>query len=105
MIMPAFRRSHPPASPLICCRQLLFKINDFLDLREKPRVDLRQAENLFNAEASPQRMPDEEDPFRIRNAQLARNNFPRQNITVSIHFRSDAPRFAVATDPAPANFQ
>ena len=33
------------------CRQFLLEIDDFLDLRQKPGVDLGELENLLNGEA------------------------------------------------------
>ena len=45
-------------------------------------------------------MPDEEDSFRIRNAELTGNHIARKNITVAVNFGSDSPRFSVAAEAA-----
>src|SRR5262245_25215215 len=86
-------------------RQLLLEIHNLLNLRQEPAVDLREVENLFDGEAGAESVADEEDAFGVGHAQFAADDIARQDVSVAIDFRADAPRFAVAAQAAAANFQ
>jgi len=82
---------------LVPCRcQLLLKIHDLLNLRQKPAVSLRQVEDFFDGQAGAEGMPDEEDAFGVGHAQLAADDIAGEDVAVAIGFRADAPGFAVA---------
>src|SRR5262245_6419988 len=86
-------------------RQFLLKIHNLLNLHEKPPVDLRQVENLLDAEAGAEGVADEEDAFGVGYAQFAADDVARQHVAVAIDFRADAPGLAVAAQAAAANLE
>lgn len=64
--------------------EFFLKIDDFLELRQEPAIDFRQVEDLVERVTGPHGVADEEDPFRIGDAELARDNLPRQDVPIAI---------------------
>jgi len=81
------------------CRQLLLEIHNLLYLHQKPAVNLREVENLFDGEAGAEGVADEEDAFGVGHTQFAADDVAREDVAVAIDFRADAPGFAVAAQP------
>src|SRR5437870_401514 len=52
-------------------RQFLLKTHNLLNLHQKPPVNSREIENLFDGEAGAQGVADEEDALGVGHAQLA----------------------------------
>ncbi len=86
-------------------RQFLLEIHDLFDLHQKPPVNLREVENLFDGEAGAEGVADEEDAFGVGHAEFAADDVARKDVAVAIDFRADAPGFAVAAQTAAANLQ
>ena len=86
---------------VFCRRQLLLKIHDLFDLHQKPAVNLCEVENLLDGEAGAEGVADEEDAFvPPRRDQFAADDVAREDVAVTIDFRANAPRFAVAAQAA-----
>src|SRR5260221_12157286 len=71
----------------------------------KPAVDSGQIKNLFQREAGAEGVADEKDALRVGHAQLAGDDFARENVAVAVNVVADAPGLAVAPETAPANLQ
>src|SRR5271169_3029968 len=87
------------------CRQFLLEVHDLLDLGQEPPVNLREIENLLDAEAGAQSVADEENPFGVRNAEFARDDLARKDIAVAVRLIANAPGLPVATHTRTANLE
>src|SRR5258706_6333962 len=94
-----------PVISILRPRQFFLKIHDLFDLHQKPAVNFREVEDLFNGQAGAQGVADEEDAFGVGHAQLAADDVAREDVAVAIDFRADAPGFAVAAQAAAADLQ
>src|SRR5262249_23686007 len=85
--------------------KFFFEIHDLFDLHQKPPVYFGQAKDFFNRESSSQRMTDEKDSLGIRDGEFSGNHVTGENVSVSVNFCSNSPRFAIAAQAAAANLQ
>src|ERR1022692_3291097 len=98
-------RTLAPPKSILRPGQFLLQIHDLLDLHEKPAVDFRQVENLFDGKSGAEGVADEENPLRVRHAQFAADDVMGEDVAVAIDFRADTPGFAVAAQAAAADFE
>src|SRR5437899_11317503 len=94
-----FHASHYPGS------QFLLKINNLLDLCQKPPVNFGELKDFFDGHSGAQRVADEKDALCVRHAQLLGDEFAREDVAVPVDFLTEAPRLAVAAQARAANFE
>src|SRR4051794_13066641 len=65
--------------------QHFLKIDDLLDLCQKPAVDLGEVKYFVESETGPQGVADKKYPFGVGNAQFARDHVARQDVAITIN--------------------